>query len=555
MSIYKSSSLAMIPTAYKDGKLYSVRPTDGSGDFTFSRGSNLAATRVASSGYIEKGRENLLLQSNAFDTTWTATNITATSGQTGYDGTTDAWLLEKSAASRYIQQSVSTSGVVTMSVYAKAGSATHLRLLAVVSGSNPSVYFNLASGAVNTQANNIDASIESAGGGFYRCSMTFNDSSITAVNIYPADGDGDISGTNTNIIIQDSQLEAGLVATDYIETGASTAKAGILEDMPRLDYSGGATCPSLLLEPQRTNKLLHSEYFGFWNTNDVTLDFGYSAPDGTNSAYKATATGSSGSVFRSAVVLTDDARTIWARTTSGTGQVSLCSHNSNTNNLFTITEEWQRFEVTNVASSSGNTNFYAVDFRASGATLTEVVLWGAQAEVGSYPTSYIPTYGASVTRSVDQLETSPYDYQSQGVLGANVGTIILDCETIGTSTGSNDFHMFGAAQSIADGYLFRANTGTTIDILERDSNTTSAQWTGIATKQTRNKIGVSYSGADVDVYVNGVAKSLSSGTPQGGGNINGFSNSGSNKAGLIIHQILLFPNKLTDSEMASITTL
>ena len=46
MSIYKSSSLAMIPTAYKDGKLYSIRPTDGSGDFTFSRGSNLAATRV-----------------------------------------------------------------------------------------------------------------------------------------------------------------------------------------------------------------------------------------------------------------------------------------------------------------------------------------------------------------------------------------------------------------------------------------------------------------------------------------------------------------------------
>ena len=29
------------------------------GDFTFSRGSNLAATRVASSGYIQKGRENL----------------------------------------------------------------------------------------------------------------------------------------------------------------------------------------------------------------------------------------------------------------------------------------------------------------------------------------------------------------------------------------------------------------------------------------------------------------------------------------------------------------
>ena len=52
MSIYKSSSLAMIPTAYKDGKLYSVRPNDGAGDFTFSRGSNLAATRVDVTGLI-----------------------------------------------------------------------------------------------------------------------------------------------------------------------------------------------------------------------------------------------------------------------------------------------------------------------------------------------------------------------------------------------------------------------------------------------------------------------------------------------------------------------
>ena len=64
MSLYKDASLVMIPSAVKDGKLYSIRPTDGSGDFTFSRGSNLAATRVDVNGLIEKGRENLLLQSN-----------------------------------------------------------------------------------------------------------------------------------------------------------------------------------------------------------------------------------------------------------------------------------------------------------------------------------------------------------------------------------------------------------------------------------------------------------------------------------------------------------
>ena len=55
------------------------------------------------------------------------------------------------------------------------------------------------------------------------------------------------------IYIQDAQLEIGLAATDVISTGATTGKAGLLEDEPRFDYSGGATCPSLLLEPSRTN--------------------------------------------------------------------------------------------------------------------------------------------------------------------------------------------------------------------------------------------------------------------------------------------------------------
>ena len=66
MSLYKDASLVMLPSAYKDGKLYSIRPTDGSGDFTFSRGTNLSATRVNASQLIEKGRENTLLYSNDF---------------------------------------------------------------------------------------------------------------------------------------------------------------------------------------------------------------------------------------------------------------------------------------------------------------------------------------------------------------------------------------------------------------------------------------------------------------------------------------------------------
>ena len=53
VSLYDAASLWMTPSGAEDGKLFSELPTDGSGDFTFSRGSNLAATRVGPTGLIE----------------------------------------------------------------------------------------------------------------------------------------------------------------------------------------------------------------------------------------------------------------------------------------------------------------------------------------------------------------------------------------------------------------------------------------------------------------------------------------------------------------------
>ena len=76
MKAFDKASLALVPDGIKDGKLYSIKPTDGSGDFTFERGANLAATRVDENGLIEKGRENLTPYSNDFSNTSTWHNIT-----------------------------------------------------------------------------------------------------------------------------------------------------------------------------------------------------------------------------------------------------------------------------------------------------------------------------------------------------------------------------------------------------------------------------------------------------------------------------------------------
>ena len=272
-SAFDKASLVMLPNAYKDQKLYSVKPTDRSGDFTFSRDGAGAspATRVGADGLIEKGRENLFSQSNNFDTTpWLLNTTSALSGQSGYDGSSDAWLLNSTGTGfPRVQQDVSASGVFVFSVYAKP--ATDGFMLLRTFGADAEVWFDLSDGSISNASGGqyISSTIEDVGNGWYRYSVIAN-GSLTTVRIYPASAYGVYSTSGNGIYIQDAQLEVGLAATDYIESGATTGKAGLLEDEPRFDYSGGATCPSLLLEPSRTNLTGYSEYVGGMNFNNVS---------------------------------------------------------------------------------------------------------------------------------------------------------------------------------------------------------------------------------------------------------------------------------------------
>ena len=284
MSLIDLASLVLAPTATKEGKVYSAIPDTGEGDMTFTRGSS--ATRINSAGLIEKERANLLLQSNTFDTTWANTGSTLTSGQSGYNGN-NAWLLHTSSTPQRIEQNVSINGVSTFSVYGKAGTANYLRVQTQPAGTD--VFFDVANGTIASQeAAAIDATITDVGNGWYRCSMSVNQN-VTNVRILVQSA---IYGVNVgdNIYIQDAQLEQGLVAQSYIETTTSAVYEGITDDVPRVDYSGGG-CPSLLLEPSRTNLSVHSEYFEASNWTALRSTIALSSitsPEGILNAYKLT---------------------------------------------------------------------------------------------------------------------------------------------------------------------------------------------------------------------------------------------------------------------------
>ena len=151
--------IALIPSGVKAGKLYSVLPTDGAGDFTTTRAS--VATRVNENGLIEEvaanvprldysdgGCPSLLLESTAtnliphsqtFDAGWSEVNgvVLSATKVTSPDGTLNAsQLIFDGTAFGRIERSISglTQGAdYTVSVYARVSSGTQAVRLGSVS--------------------------------------------------------------------------------------------------------------------------------------------------------------------------------------------------------------------------------------------------------------------------------------------------------------------------------------------------------------------------------------------------------------------------------------
>ena len=120
MSLLDTASLIVTPNGYKEGKLYSVIPSDGSGDMSVTR--STTATRVNSAVLVELVPYNLVQYSEQFDNAWwvkyqvnvTADNTTAPNGTT----TADKVIASTNGASVvYRSETYLVSGVYNFSIY------------------------------------------------------------------------------------------------------------------------------------------------------------------------------------------------------------------------------------------------------------------------------------------------------------------------------------------------------------------------------------------------------------------------------------------------------
>ena len=612
-SLKDLASLIMVPSLYKDGRLDTVKPlgngilhpdatgnndgTDGStpaeGNFTFSRGSNLAATRVDVNGLIEKGRENLILQSNQFDTTWSNNRSYETSGQSDSDGGSNAWWFREDAntGTHILQQNVTpSSGVYTGSIIAKAKERSGVQFLIEAPSSYGYANFDLTDGSVHSSGELgdvtlIDSNSEDLGGGWYRLRITIYSSvSLSWFKCYLLNSSFQTSyaGVDGNgIYLYQAQLEASMVATDYIETGASTAQAGILEDMPRLDYSGGASCPSLLLEPQRTNLMVQSEYFGDYNVKanmSLYKNNNVLSPEGVyNGWYGTRNSNTSGYIYTTNTILSPSTTytySVWLKAAdlSVCNQVNLQLHpnsfSPNKSSLFSFVDGtatgdgvvepypngWYRVSLTGTTASSigyfdfglqPNLNGSANWGGSDGDIL--FYAYGQQVEQGSYPTSYIPTYGSSVTRSGDTSITS-----ANTLGGLSVGTFFIEMERQGIDTSET-----GSAISLRDNAgaeeLRLHFDAPASQVRWRDGNNSYAQIGNAlpVIAGTAFKIIIKSDGTTAKVFGNGVQL----GSDYSIVSSFDFQRIYNYQLGYEIKQQLFFPTALTDSECIALTTL
>jgi hypothetical protein len=581
MSFYSDASLVLIPSGYKDQKIYSAKPTDGLGDLVFSRASN--ATRVASNGLIEKVRTNLLLQSNTFSTTWFNINSTETSGQAGYDGTNNAWQIDLTGAAGYISQSIANSGVATASIYAKAGTLNFVRARVTGSGFDKLVDVDLTDGSIDTTgAGNINATATSVGSGWYRITLTF-DSSTSALLIYPIQAANDFTATSGNILIQNAQLEAGDIATDYIATTTAAVSVGPVSGLPRLDYLN-STCPRLLLEPQRTNLVFFSEQFdnAYHTKNQASVTANAAtSPDGYTNADKlipnttstddhrlsgGTLTVVSGSAYTTSVFVKNGGynvvsvrsaagKTVQVNLTTG---VAIAYGSPTATSVVNYGNGWYRISITDNASSTSyspailvqNTTASQYPIWAGNGT-DGILIYGFQVELGAYPSSYLPTLSTSVTRVADDMNTT----FASAITTDGGATFFIQLDGAPISAVNSNVKNFSLDFASGD-YITYNHGSTSAHRIRVDASGTAYYSTaGVSTilQDEPVKMAASVTASSVVMYVNGV-EALNTSLTGNWNSATSLTTIINDSIGIIpLKQWIVFPTALTATQLAELT--
>lgn len=549
--ILLNASLLLIPSGYKGGKLYAEIPTNGNGDLTWTRASD--AFRTNASGLIQRVPWNLLRYSEDFtNAVWNKYQSAVTANTTtAPNGTTTADKLEYTTtgtAVLFATSSALQNQVYTLSCYGKKGTTNIIQIGFTLSGGDKIANFNLNTGVITTTSSGVNASIESVGNGWYRCIMSLT-TDINTPNIFINSTSGT---TGEYIFIWGAQLVEGTTAQTYLPTTDRL-------NFPRLSYMYGS-CPSVLLEPQRTNLALRSQEFdnSSWIKNGASVTANTTtSPDGETNADTVTSSASNGFVYQtfSASAATTYTFSVWVKAVSSnvTFELNLYSNGSGltiATAIVTATGTWQRVSVTGTYALASANAWITIGGNSSFSTGETIYIYGAQLEQGSYPTTYIPTTSATATRVADSFSRN--NIYTNGLISASGGTWFVELRNniVYTRDGAGsgifiDTNSNGQTNGIA--ILCAVNDRLRIWKVTSGSFATLYQTTTNTTK-----IAIKWNGTTADVFANGTKVVSSSSFTLT--NME-FLGSVTQDVPKFIQQMALFPTPLSDTDCTTITTL
>ena len=583
--LMQTASLIITPSAYQEGKLLSTWPPDGSGDLSVTRATT--ATRVNSAGLVELVPYNLVQYSEQFDngywnklgSTIGANSVVAPNGTT----TADKVIETSTTADHYVTRASNfTQGLTyTISVYAKAGERNWLAI-GFNNEAQRLAWFNLSTGVVGTVLSSVTAtSIESVGNGWYRCSATMTAATnlpYPSIMIAPSDGVKNYLGNGTNgLFIWGAQLVEGTQAKDYFATETRL-------NISRLDYSLGS-CPSILLEPQRTNILQRSEEFNnvVWTKTNASVTANTTiSPDGLQDADKLvenTALGQHALLVSGGWSTTQQTASIYVKSaertklyignnslgvgiffdlTTGTIEGILGAINGT---ISSVGSGWYRVTATHTAAAAQTlligtyityTGVYSTTKDYTGNGTSGIYLWGAQLEAGAYPTSYIPTTSASVTRNADVISKTGIS----SLIGQSEGTIFYEFAAPIVEDITRAISLSGSSVSNRINISTYSNSiFVRVDVGGANQVNSSA----VISVTNMNKIAFRYKANDFSLYVNGVnVITDTSGITFPAATLDRISNlqpDGTFPYNGNIKAIALWKTGLTNAELATLTTI
>lgn len=360
--------------------------------------------------------------------------------------------------------------------------------------------------------------------------------------------------------------------------GTRVNSAGLIvaATTPRFDYNPVTLAPlGLLVEEARTNLAVRSAEFDnvSWakiGTPTVTPNTNI-APDGTLSADTLNTPASSDRITLSAIGVTGGSTvtaTLWLWG-SGTTYISLSSSGGTftfNGTLVTLTATPTRYQVslvTNVDNTAVFPNIGRYNGAVGAGTATAAVIWGYQFEVGSFPTSYIPTTSASVTRSADSAVMTGTNFsswynQTQGTFVVSADSANYSSTRVALAAGDATL-AFGSAEVLYVSFTGGAGGRMAFNILDAGASVAAASPVTTDAVDTPIKFAGAYELNNVQAAAKGVLSSLDSAatipTPTAlsiGSAVAGWSSAGSYLNGHV-RTLSYYPQRLPNATLQGMT--